>query len=128
MITRQQLESLTKGTQLIEDNGKTYKFYKYDDSNRPVGVFDEDDDFSWKTLHSVSLVEISQPLKQLNHKKENTMESLKQYLEKNRDIFFTIGIVLILDHFVFGGAFREKLRAIVDSFLDKKTKEITNGK
>ena len=56
------------------------------------------------------------------------VDSFKQYLEKHRDVFFTIGIVLVLDHFVFGGAFKEKLQAIVDSFLSKRTKEITNGK
>ena len=55
------------------------------------------------------------------------MDSFKKYLEKNRDMFFTIGIVLLLDHFVFGGAFREKLKGIIDGFLDNKTKAIENA-
>ena len=56
------------------------------------------------------------------------MESFKQYLEKHRDVFFTLGVMLVLDHFVFAGAFREKIKQLVDSLLDKKTKEITDGK
>ncbi len=52
------------------------------------------------------------------------MESIKQYIDKHRDIFLTIGIVLLLDHFVFQGAFTDKLKKIVDGFLDKKTKEM----
>lgn len=51
------------------------------------------------------------------------MDAIKLYIEKHRDIFLTIGVVLILDHFVFGGAFREKLKNIIDNFLDKKVIE-----
>ena len=56
------------------------------------------------------------------------MDSFKAYLENHRDVFFTIGIVLVLDHFIFSGVFREKLKNIIDSLLDKKTKAIVNGK
>lgn len=60
--------------------------------------------------------------------KESVMESLKKYFETHRDLFFTIGIVIILDHFIFGGAFRERLKGLVDSFLTQRTKAITDGK
>ncbi len=53
-----------------------------------------------------------------------TMESIKAYLDKHKDIFLTIGVILVLDHFVFGGVFREKLKNMINGFLDCKTKEL----
>ena len=52
------------------------------------------------------------------------MEAIKSYFDKHRDIMLTIGIILILDHFVFSGAFTEKLKKMIDSFLDKKASEV----
>lgn len=60
----------------------------------------------------------------LKGEKGETMDAIKSYLEKHRDIFLTIGIILILDHFIFAGAFKDKLKSIIDGFLDTKAKEI----
>ena len=114
-LKRSVLPTVKIGTTLYGDKGEIYTFVKYDDSNACVGVDDETESFKWKRLDQVSL-------------KGDTMNSMKEYLEKHRDVFLTIGIVLILDHFVFEGAFREKLKSITESFLDKKTKELTDGK
>lgn len=57
------------------------------------------------------------------------MDSLKQYITKHRDIFFTIGFILVLDHFVFGGAFKKKLEDFIHSILDRqiKTAKVVDG-
>ena len=52
------------------------------------------------------------------------MEALKKYLDKNSDAFFTLAIVVVLDHFVLGGALREKIKNILESILDSKTKKL----
>jgi hypothetical protein len=46
------------------------------------------------------------------------MNSLKAYVEKHKDMFFKIAFVAILDHFLFDGAFRDKLKNLVDRFLE----------
>ena len=117
-LKRSQLESIPIGTKLYGSDGEELILRGFDKTNSPVKVENETEDYVWKTLKKVSLIK---------PKGGFEMESFKQYLEKHRDSFFTIGVVLVLDHFVFAGAFREKLKQMVDSILDKKTKAITNG-
>lgn len=57
-------------------------------------------------------------------KGENTMEKLKSFLEKNSDTFFTIGIIIILDHLFFDGAFREKIKDMIDKLINKTNKNL----
>ena len=116
-LKRSQLSNLKEGTKLFKKDGQECTLVKHDETDRPVGVWDETESFKWLYLTDVSL----------KNPQGDVMDSIKKYLEKHRDIFLTIGIVLILDHFVFEGAFREKLKSITESFLDKKTREVTNG-
>lgn len=55
-------------------------------------------------------------------KKGLSMGSLKEYLSKHKDMLFTVAIVIVLDQVVFEGAFREKLKKVVDNMLDKVSK------
>lgn len=45
--------------------------------------------------------------------------SLKTYLNENRDLIFTVGLVLILDEYAFKGVFRTRLQNLVEGFLSK---------
>lgn len=56
--------------------------------------------------------------------KESIVGELRAYFTKNSGVIFTVALVILADHFVFGGAFRDKLKSIVDSFLNKATKQI----
>jgi hypothetical protein len=49
----------------------------------------------------------------------NMLESLKSYIEKNQDTFFTIALVVLLDHYLFEGALRSRLKSTVELMLDK---------
>lgn len=42
---------------------------------------------------------------------------LKGYIKANKDLIYTVLFVLIADHFFFNGAFRERVRSLVDRFL-----------
>lgn len=57
--------------------------------------------------------------------KGNTMlNDMKNYFGKNKDIFFTLGAVLILDYFLFGGAMRKKIQDVVEKMLNKATNQV----
>jgi len=44
---------------------------------------------------------------------------LRGYIRDNRDLIFSIAFVLVLDEFVFKGAFRERLKAVIEGVLKK---------
>lgn len=61
----------------------------------------------------------------LTHYKEpNMMESVKEYLKEHKSIIITIAVALVVDHLVFGGAFREKVKSLVDGLLNKAQKQL----
>lgn len=62
-----------------------------------------------------------------NLKKRGTIgivEHLKDYFKSNRDLIFNMALILLIDHFIFKGVFREKIKALVDSFCVKTHKMI----
>ena len=44
---------------------------------------------------------------------------LRQYIRENRDLIFSIVFVLVLDEYVFDGAFRERLKSVIEGVLKK---------
>lgn len=64
-----------------------------------------------------------------NHnKKEKFMDKIKKYFEQHNDTYITLGIIILIDHFVFEGKFREKIKEIIDNLLAKTEKQLlTNG-
>lgn len=52
------------------------------------------------------------------------MEYLKEYFHKNRDLIFNISLILLIDHFVFNGAFREKIKSIMDGLINRTEKQL----
>lgn len=57
-------------------------------------------------------------------KEKSMLDSVKEYLKENKQIIMTIAVVLIVDHLVFGGAFREKVKSLVDGLLSKAQKQL----
>ena len=51
--------------------------------------------------------------------KKGIMKVFKQYLEEHKDVIFTLLLALLIDHFVFGDAFKEKIRNSLNKLLDK---------
>lgn len=52
------------------------------------------------------------------------LNDIKQYFGKNKDIFFTLGAVLILDYFLFNGAMRKKVQEVVEKMLNHCEKKV----
>lgn len=58
--------------------------------------------------------------KSINKPKEGkVIESVKGYINKHRDFLMTLVLVLVVDHIVFKGALREKIKTVVDGALQK---------
>lgn len=62
----------------------------------------------------------------IKNKKEErgTMKMMKEYLEKHKDAIFTVALVMLVDHFIFGGAFREKIKITIEALLEKAQKQL----
>ena len=138
MITLEQLENLSEGDIVYKlGSQREAKFVEYDDEvekgdrcdvkiffpdNESEECFDRRDLSLQPRDHGYASADYKNYNK---NKEESPMKAIKEYAEKHRDLLITIGVVLILDHFVFSGAFTEKLKKIVDGFLDKKVKEVS---
>lgn len=76
---------------------------------------------SLKSLYSQELLlpkPSKNPFLKLIKPKGSIMNSVKEYFQEHRGILFTVGLVILADHFVFAGAFREKIKALVEKFLE----------
>lgn len=51
----------------------------------------------------------------------------KDYVKEHRDLLFTILFVMLLDHFVFGGAFKDKLQGVVGGLIKKTENKLGVG-
>lgn len=50
---------------------------------------------------------------------ENSMmNQVKTYFNKHQEAIFTIALLVLIDHFVFHGVFREKIKGMVEKFVD----------
>ena len=52
------------------------------------------------------------------------MNQVKSYFESNKDTYITLAVVILIDHFIFDGAFREKTKDLVDRLLTKTSKKL----
>lgn len=66
----------------------------------------------------------STPTTQPITERKGIMDYFKGYLVKHRELLMGLGLALVLDHYIFGGAFKEKLQKIVHSILDKTEKKL----
>jgi hypothetical protein len=44
---------------------------------------------------------------------------LRSYVKDNRDLIFSVVFILVLDEYVFNGAFRERLKGVIEGVLKK---------
>ena len=46
------------------------------------------------------------------------------YVEKHKDMIFTVALILLADHYLFAGKFRAKIEDMVESWISKATKAV----
>lgn len=54
-----------------------------------------------------------------HHMFKDFFGDIRGYMKDNRDLIFSLVFVLVLDEYIFGGVFRERIKAIVEGFLKK---------
>jgi hypothetical protein len=52
-------------------------------------------------------------------KEERIMNSFRAYLDKHRDLIFTVALCFIVDHYFLGGAMKERIKKLLEGFLNK---------
>lgn len=66
-----------------------------------------------------------------NVKKESYMKELLQdarnFIKEHRTVIYTVALVVLIDHFVFGGQFRDKLKDLTAKFLKKAEDQLHIG-
>lgn len=63
-------------------------------------------------------------LKLVPKEEGGVMGYMKDYFVKHRELLMGLTIVVLLDHFIFGGAFRTKIEAIVNGILNNAQKKL----
>ncbi len=58
-------------------------------------------------------------------KGNKVMDSIKEYFRKHEETIITIILIIMVDQFIFKGAFSEKLKAIVDGLINKVSKKVS---
>lgn len=56
---------------------------------------------------------------------DSMLSGVKEYFQKNRDVVFTLILCILVDKFVFNGAFTAKIKNTIDKLLDDTHKRIT---
>lgn len=69
-----------------------------------------------------------QNITSLRKPKRSIMKIFKEYLEAHRDTIFTLLLLLLVDHYVFDGAFSTQIKALFQKLLDKAHDKIGDPK
>jgi hypothetical protein len=73
------------------------------------------------------------PDKSLPEKKDTNMlkelvQDVRSFVNEHRSTFYMLGVILLVDHFVFNGSFRERLKSLVEKMLMKVEDKINKVK
>lgn len=71
-----------------------------------------------------SMEQDKKPLFKINQEPRSFMKIFKSYLEDHRDTIFTLVLILLVDHYVFKGAFAETIKSAFSKIIDKAHKKI----
>ena len=50
------------------------------------------------------------------------LASFRSYVDKHKEVLFTVVLAIAADHFVFGGAFTGKIKGLIEKLLDRAQK------
>jgi len=74
--------------------------------------------------HKRAIIEITPLEGEKKSMLKSVFEDVRGYISDNREIVYTIAFVLIVDQLVFDGAFRERIKAIIDGLLKKAENKV----
>lgn len=69
--------------------------------------------------------QVSKPKNEEPKETKTMLSQMREYIKEYRTIIFTVAFVALADHFLFEGAFRTRLKTLVEGLL-KKAEDKTN--
>lgn len=102
----------------VEGDGTTHRIKcQLTNSKATVLTFKTQADLqdAWKAIQDAQGTQTTKTGVSVN----SVVNDLKSYVSENRNLVWTVVFVVLLDHFVFGGAFRERLKSLVEGLLNK---------
>src|SRR5690606_30300285 len=93
----------SKGRLTLE---KVYTVLKVNNNQDQSILVLNDNGDRWWVEKNILLKVTDTKEKETTKEKTNMLDSVKEYLKDNKQILMTIGVALLVDHLVFGGAFR----------------------
>ncbi len=61
---------------------------------------------------------------EVKKEKKDMFKSIKEYYEKHNEVIITIVVVFLVDHYAFGGKFKEKIELMFESLVSKTSDKI----
>lgn len=58
---------------------------------------------------------------------KDIINDIREFIKENRNIVYWLIVVILLDHFLFEGKFREKIKSVVEGCLNKVEKQINKA-
>jgi hypothetical protein len=69
------------------------------------------------TYYGTATAEMSNP--KIKKEEKGMFQNVKDYIGKHRDMLFTLGLIVVVDHFLFNGALRERIKGSIEGMLKK---------
>lgn len=78
------------------------------------------------------LISLMQTSKKENLNMENdkhnflttTIKDMKGFISEHKNVIYTVLVIFLVDHFIFEGSFRERLKSIVNGLINKVEKKL----
>lgn len=72
--------------------------------------------------HKNIINQIQQP-----NKGETKMGAIKEYFEKHQETCITLAVIILVDYFIFDGAFQEKIKSMMNKAIGSIEDKISKG-
>lgn len=89
----------------------------------PPGTFDDGKHYYWFAREDFEVLTTTTTMT-ASTKEVKMMDRLSGYFNKHQETIFTLGAVLLVDYFLFGGALRKKVQDVVEKMVTKCEKAV----
>lgn len=102
----------------LSDTKCSFTLVKSDNTSSKLGSIFTDISFGG-LIENYTLVN-----KQKENKMKEILKDLGQFLKEHRTVIYTVALIALVDHFILGGKFRDKLKELAEKALTKAHKQL----
>lgn len=119
------------------DIGETFNYLRHDVAGHPRYAATKVSSTQWRNHSNGAVLDgfHAEP-REIVYRFNNTSKGMKSmlksissdirgYISSNKEVLYTVALVLLIDQYVFEGAFRERLKSLIDGLLKKAESSIT---